>query len=62
MDIAFGPPPWLTDFINQNPAWLLTLGVVLGSSVVLYIVTRWQEFIALSVGAMLYALPFVHLS
>lgn len=62
MEIQFGLPYWLTEFVAQNPTWLLTLSAVLVGSVLLYILTRWQEFVALAVGAALYMVPFVHLS
>ncbi len=58
----YGLPDWLLDFIAQNPTWIFTAGAVLGGSVLLYFWTRWNEFIALSVGAFLYMIPFVRLS
>jgi hypothetical protein len=58
----YGLPEWLLDFVAQNPRWLITAGSVLGVSALLYFWTRWNEFIALSVGAFLYMLPFIRLS
>ena len=57
----YGLPDWMLHFIAQNPTWLITAGCVLGASILFYMMTRWTEFIALSVGAFLYMLPFLNL-
>ena len=56
--MIFDTPDLVMQFVQQNPRWILGALSVLGGSILLYFWTKWPEFIALSIGAFLYLLPF----